>query len=129
MVAAIRRQRDRTGENRVASPPDALARRRTATVRTRMHLQHVAPGSVQPCYDNGARHEPVNSLSRGPAHFKPGIGRSLGTLFGCFAALLDRGSDHTNRTKLDRSATRAWFLPHQVYFPNRHRQISYYALR
>jgi len=72
-----------------------------------MNLEHVAPGPVQPSHydDVFAGREPLKTLRRERTHFEPGVGRTLRTLFGRFAARLKDGSDHTNRTKLGTSAT------------------------
>jgi len=67
-----------------------------------MDLQHIAPGLVQPSQNDNvvAGRETVKSLCHQRTHFQPCVGRPLRTLFGRFAAFLDAGSDHTNRTKL-----------------------------
>jgi len=57
--------------------------KRTATVRTRMNLQNIAPATVQPRYhDDLVSHgEPVESRSYIRNYLKPSVGRAFGTLF------------------------------------------------
>jgi len=56
-----------------------------------MNLQHVAPGPVQPSHydDVIAGHEPVKARRGERTHFKPGVGRTFGTLFRRFATRLE----------------------------------------
>src|SRR5262249_9059110 len=77
-------------------------------VRPGMDLEHVPPALVQPGnYDDVVSGpKSVKSLCGERAHFKPGVGRALRTLFGCFTPFLDCGSDHADRTKLAITASR-----------------------
>src|SRR5215472_14459125 len=72
-----------------------------------MNLQHIAPGLVQPSYNNNvvARRETVKPLCHQRTHFKPGVGRTLRTLLGRFAAFLDARTDDANGPKLCAAST------------------------
>ncbi len=56
-----------------------------------MNLQHVAPGLMQPRNhdDLGACHKPVEGRDRERTYFKPGVGGTLRTLFGCSRARIE----------------------------------------
>jgi hypothetical protein len=69
-----------------------------------MNLQDIASSLMQPSDNDNvvADHEAVKAFRQQRANFKPSVGRTLRTLFGRFAAILDAGPDHTNGTKLCR---------------------------
>jgi len=83
------------------------ARKRTVPIRAWMNLKHVASGAVQPSHNDDvvADLKSVQTLCGERAHFKPGVGGALRTLFGRFAARLELGTDHSNRAKLSTLAT------------------------
>lgn len=72
-----------------------------ARVGARVDLQDIAPCFVQPSNKNdvAADRESVKPSSCECLHFQPGIGGTFRSLHGRFAARLEDGSDHTNRTK------------------------------
>src|SRR5262245_158372 len=77
-------------------------RQRTAGIRTRMDLHHVAPGAVQPGHHDKvvAGCKPVQRRGREWKDFEPGIGGALPTLLRRVTATLESGSDHPNGTNL-----------------------------
>jgi len=97
-------------------------RQRTARVRTRMNLQYVAFGLMQPGQDNQlvANPNPVKALRREWTHFQPRVRRALRALFGRLATFLNRGSDHANRPQPQQPSTPCSCCLSPLGFPDCH---------
>jgi hypothetical protein len=80
------------------------ARERSAGVSSRVRLQNVAAGLVQPSDDDElvADLDPIEAGSDRGRELDPRVGRSLGALVGCCVSVFERRADDADRVQLER---------------------------